>query len=119
MKSTSTPHHLRSRLHSVQLEQVQESRFRPLDFREGEHTSPGYHLKIDAEHQVPLLIVDGKILSRERRNSNLDYTHLPTQAELLPPDPWQKPQAISLMSSVPQDRVVPFLVRHLFPRAGL
>ena len=35
---------------------------RPLNFRKGEHTSPEY-LKINPKHKVPLLIVDGKVLS--------------------------------------------------------
>ena len=35
---------------------------RPLNFRKGQHTSPDY-LKINPKHKVPLLIVDGKVLS--------------------------------------------------------
>ena len=35
---------------------------RPLNFRKGQHTSPEY-LKINPKHKVPLLIVDGKVLS--------------------------------------------------------
>ena len=35
---------------------------RPLNFRRGQHTSPEY-LKINPKHKVPLLIVDGRVLS--------------------------------------------------------
>ena len=35
---------------------------RPLNFRKGQNMSPEY-LKINPKHKVPLLIVDGKILS--------------------------------------------------------
>ena len=39
-----------------------EFEVRPLNFRKGQHTSPEY-LKINPKHKVPLLIVDGKVLS--------------------------------------------------------
>ena len=41
---------------------------RPLNFRKGQHTSPEY-LKINPKHKVPLLIVDGKVLSESVANA--------------------------------------------------
>ena len=35
---------------------------RPLNFRKNQHHSPEY-LKLNPKHKVPLLIVDGKVLS--------------------------------------------------------
>src|SRR5687767_8840753 len=39
-----------------------EFEVRPLNFRKNQHNSPEY-LKLNPKHKVPLLIVDGKILS--------------------------------------------------------
>jgi glutathione S-transferase len=40
---------------------------RALNFRKGQHTSPDY-LKINPKHKVPLLIVDGRVLSESVRS---------------------------------------------------
>jgi glutathione S-transferase len=69
---------------------------RPLNFRQGQHTSPEY-LKINPKHKVPLLIVDGRILSESVAIQTWIARTFP-QARLLPADPWQELQAISLMS---------------------
>ena len=69
---------------------------RTLNFGKGQHTSPEY-LKINPKHKVPLLIVDGRILSESVAIQTWIARTFP-QAKLLPADPWQELQAISLMS---------------------
>jgi glutathione S-transferase len=66
---------------------------RPLNFRKNQHNSPEY-LKINPKHKVPLLVVDGKV----------------PQAKLLPSDPWQELQAMSIMSWC-SGGIHPFLAR--------
>src|SRR5215470_5055658 len=81
---------------------------RPLNFRKGEHTSPEY-LKINPKHKVPLLIVDGKILSESVAIQTWIARTFP-DARLLPDDPWQELQAVSLMSWC-SGGIHPFLAR--------
>jgi glutathione S-transferase len=81
---------------------------RPLNFRQGQHTSPEY-LKINPKHKVPLLIVDGRILSESVAIQTWIARTFP-QARLLPADPWQELQAISLMSWC-SGGIHPFLAR--------
>jgi glutathione S-transferase len=81
---------------------------RPLNFRKGQHTSPDY-LKINPKHKVPLLIVDGRILSESVAIQTWIARAFP-QAKLLPSDPWQELQAISLMSWC-SGGIHPFLAR--------
>jgi glutathione S-transferase len=81
---------------------------RPLNFRQGQHTSPEY-LKINPKHKVPLLIVDGKVLS-ESVAIQIWIARTFPQAKLLPADPWQELQAISLMSWC-SGGIHPFLAR--------
>ena len=81
---------------------------RPLNFRKGQHTSPEY-LKINPKHKVPLLIVDGKVLS-ESVAIQIWIARTFPQAKLLPADPWQELQAISLMSWC-SGGIHPFLAR--------
>jgi Glutathione S-transferase, N-terminal domain len=69
---------------------------RPLNFKKGEHTSPEY-LKVNPKHKVPLVIVDGKGLS-ESVAIQIWIARTFPQAKLLPADPWQELQAVSLMS---------------------
>jgi glutathione S-transferase len=58
---------------------------RPLNFRKGQHTSPEY-LKINPKHKVPLLIVDGKVLS-ESVAIQIWIARTFPQTKLLPADP--------------------------------
>jgi glutathione S-transferase len=81
---------------------------RPLNFRKGQNMSQEY-LKINPKHKVPLLIVDGKILSESVAIQTWIARTFP-QAKLLPADPWQELQAISLMSWC-SGGIHPFLAR--------
>jgi glutathione S-transferase len=69
---------------------------RPLNLRKDQHKSPDY-LRINPKHKVPLLIVDGKVLS-ESAAIQIWIARTFPQAKLLPSDPWQELQAISLLS---------------------
>ena len=60
---------------------------RPLNFRKGQHTSAEY-LKINPKHKVPLLIVDGRVLSESVAIQTWIARTFP-QAKSLPADPWQ------------------------------
>src|SRR5438309_5801440 len=53
---------------------------RPLDFRKRQNFSPEY-LKINPKHKVPALVVDGKILDRERRHPSMDPSDLPRRED--------------------------------------
>ncbi len=55
---------------------------RPLNFRKGQNMSPEY-LKINPKHKVPLLIVDGRILSESVAIQTWIARTFP-QAKLLP-----------------------------------
>ncbi len=85
-----------------------EFEVRPLDFGKGQNNSPEY-LKINPKHKVPLLIVDGKPLSESVAIQTWIARTFP-QAKLLPADPWQELQAISLMSWC-SGGIHPFLTR--------
>ena len=69
---------------------------RPLNMRKDEQRSPDY-LKLNPKHKVPLLVVDGRPLS-ENAAIQLWIARTFPQARLLPADPWQELQAVSLMS---------------------
>lgn len=69
---------------------------RPLNFRKGQNKSPAY-LALNPKHKVPLLIVDGKPLTESPAIQLWIARHFP-QAQLLPSDPWQELQALSIMS---------------------
>jgi glutathione S-transferase len=73
-----------------------EFEVRPLNFRAQQHFSPDY-LKVNPKHKVPLLVVDGKTLS-ENPAINLWIARQFPQAKLMPSDPWQEVQAISILS---------------------
>jgi glutathione S-transferase len=81
---------------------------RALNFATGQHTSPEY-LKVNPKHKVPLLIVDGKSLSENVAIQSWIARTFP-QAKLLPADPWQELQAISLLSWC-SGGIHPFLTR--------
>jgi len=69
---------------------------RPLNFKKGQHTAADY-LKLNPKHKVPLLLVDGKPLS-ENVAIQIWIARTFPKARLLPADPWQELQAISVMS---------------------
>jgi glutathione S-transferase len=67
-----------------------------LNFRKGQNKSPDY-LKLNPKHKVPLLIVDGKTLTENVAIQTWIARTFP-QTRVLPSDPWQELQAISIMS---------------------
>jgi glutathione S-transferase len=69
---------------------------RPLNFRKGEQKSPDY-LKLNPKHKVPLLVVDGRTLTENAAIHLWVHRNFP-QTKLLPSDPWQEIQALSLHS---------------------
>jgi glutathione S-transferase len=81
---------------------------RPLNFRKGQHNSPEY-LKLNPKHKVPLLVVDGQVLSESVAIQIWIARNFP-QAKLLPADPWQELKAISLLSWCSAG-IHPFLAR--------
>lgn len=68
----------------------------PLDFKRGQNKDAEY-LKLNPKHKVPLLVVDGRPLS-ESIAIQIWIARAFPDAKLLPADPWQELQAISLMS---------------------
>src|SRR5664279_4299132 len=73
-----------------------EFEVRPLNFRKDQHKSRDY-LKLNPKHKVPLLVVDGKVLS-ESTAIQIWIARAFPQAKLLPSDPWLELQAVSLLS---------------------
>lgn len=69
---------------------------RPLNFRKQQNRTPEY-LKINPKHKVPLLVVDGEVLSESAAIQMWIARNFP-EARLLPEDPWQELKAISLFS---------------------
>jgi glutathione S-transferase len=67
---------------------------RPLNFRKRQNFSPEY-LKINPKHKVPALVVDGKILTENVAIHQWVHRTFPG-AKILPADPWDELQAISL-----------------------
>ena len=67
---------------------------RPLNYRKREHFTPEY-LKINPKHKVPTLVVDGKILTENVAIHQWVHRTFPG-AKILPSDPWDELQAISL-----------------------
>src|SRR6266542_3983430 len=67
---------------------------RPLNFRKRQNFSPEY-LKINPKHKVPALAVDGKILTENVAIHQWVHRTFPG-AKILPTDPWDQLQAISL-----------------------
>ncbi len=65
-----------------------------LNFRKRQHFSAEY-LKINPKHKVPALVVDGKILTENVAMHQWVHRTFP-DAKLLPADPWDELQAISL-----------------------
>ena len=67
---------------------------RPLNFRKRQNFTPEY-LKINPKHKVPSLVVDGKILTENVAIHQWVHRTFP-DAKILPADPWDQLQAISL-----------------------
>ncbi|MBM4262924.1 MAG: glutathione S-transferase family protein [Deltaproteobacteria bacterium] len=67
---------------------------RPLNFRKRQNFTPEY-LKINPKHKVPALAVDGKILTENVAIHQWVHRTFPN-AKILPADPWDQLQAISL-----------------------
>ncbi|MFZ1953445.1 MAG: glutathione S-transferase family protein [Pseudolabrys sp.] len=67
-----------------------------LNLRKNQHKSAEY-LKLNPKHKVPLLVVDGKPLSENVAIQLWISRNFP-KAKILPSDPWQELQAISLLS---------------------
>jgi glutathione S-transferase len=81
---------------------------RPLNFRQDQHRSPEY-LKINPKHKVPVLIIDGQVLTESAAIQMWIARNFP-QARLLPADPWQELKAISILSWC-SSGIHPFLAR--------
>ena len=73
-----------------------EFKVETINMKKGQHKSPEY-MKINPKHKVPLLVVDGKPLSENVAIQQWIARQYP-KAKLLPSDPWQELQAISLLS---------------------
>ena len=69
---------------------------KPLNFRKQQHLAADY-MKLNPTHKVPMLSVDGKLLTENVAIHQWIARTFP-QAKLLPPDPWEELKAVSLMS---------------------
>ena len=72
-----------------------EFEVRSINLRKGEQKLPEY-LRINPKHKVPLLIVDGAKLTENVAINSWVARNFPN-AKLMPSDPWQELEAISLM----------------------
>jgi glutathione S-transferase len=79
-----------------------------LNLRKGQQNSPEF-LKLNPKHKVPLLLIDGQILSESTAIQVWIARNFP-QAKLLPSDPWQELKAIALHSWC-SSGIHPFLAR--------
>ena len=85
-----------------------EFEVKTLNFGKQEHMSPEY-MKINPKHKVPLLVVDGKTLSENAAIHTWISRTFP-DAKIMPTDPWDQAQAISLLSWC-SGGIHPFLTR--------
>jgi glutathione S-transferase len=69
---------------------------RPLNFRKSQHMAPEY-FQLNPKHKVPLLVIDGQRLTENVAIQIWIARNFPT-AKLLPTDPMQELQAISLLA---------------------
>jgi glutathione S-transferase len=67
-----------------------------VNLRKGEQNAPDY-LRLNPKHKVPLLTVDGKPLTENVAIQHFIARNFPA-ARLLPSDPWQEAQAVSIMA---------------------
>ena len=79
-----------------------------LNFRTNDHLSPEYR-KINPKHKVPMLVVDGQKLT-ENVAIHLWVSNTFPDAKILPSDPWDQAQALSLLSWC-SDGIHPYLSR--------
>ena len=73
-----------------------EFEVRPVNLGKGQQMSPEY-LKINPKHKVPVLVVDGKILTENVAIHTWVAQTFP-ESKILPDDPWQRLQAQSILS---------------------
>ena len=85
-----------------------------INLKKGQQRSPEY-LKLNPKHKVPLLVVDGRPLSENVAIQSWIARTFP-QAKLLPDDPWQELQAISLLAWC-SGGIHPYLTRLNSPAA--
>jgi glutathione S-transferase len=69
---------------------------RPLNFRKSQHMTPEY-LRLNPKHKVPVLVIDGAPLTENVAIQIWIARHFPA-AKLLPVEPMQELQAISLLA---------------------
>jgi glutathione S-transferase len=69
---------------------------RPLNFRKTQHMTPEY-LRLNPKHKVPVLVIDGTVLTENVAIQIWIARNFPA-AKLLPTDPMQELQAISLLA---------------------
>jgi glutathione S-transferase len=69
---------------------------RPINLRRKQQMSPEY-LRLNPKHKVPVLVVDGRPLTENVAIQVWIARNFP-EADLLPSDPWQQAQAISLLA---------------------
>lgn len=81
---------------------------RPLNFRKGQHRTPEY-LRLNPKHQVPTLVIDGVPLTENPAIQAWIARNFP-KARLLPEDPMQYVQALSILSFCASG-IHPFLFR--------
>jgi glutathione S-transferase len=81
---------------------------RNINLRKGQQSSPDY-LKLNPKHKVPVLMVDGQVLTENVAIQLWIARNFP-EAKLLPTDPWQELKAISIMSWCASG-IHPFLAR--------
>lgn len=85
-----------------------EFEVKTLNFGKQEHMSPEY-LKINPKHKVPMLVVDGKTMT-ENAAIHLWISRTWPDAKIMPEDPWDQAQAVSLLSWC-SGGIHPFLTR--------
>ncbi len=69
---------------------------RPINLRKGQQNSADY-LRLNPKHKVPLMVVDGKPLTENVAIQLWIARNFPA-ARLLPAEPWQEVQAVSIMA---------------------
>jgi glutathione S-transferase len=81
---------------------------RPVNLRKGQQHSPEF-LRVNPKHKVPVLLVDGQILTENTAIHMWIARNFP-DANLLPADPWQQLKAVSLHAWC-SSGIHPFLAR--------